>query len=106
MAYHFHERRVAVFPDYLRLSLRLLVRIRPKVDLQREEMERVIQLIQSSVIMTTGIVTNCLLWFFFNHRGPKWQFYIVKSSVIVTFPFCDYFSDPDSVTIITENDCT
>ena len=39
--YHFHERRMAVFPDYFRLSLRLLVRIRTKVDLQREEMEGV-----------------------------------------------------------------
>ena len=35
-AYHFHERRVAVLPDDLGLSLRLLVRVRPEVDLQRE----------------------------------------------------------------------
>ena len=41
LPYHFHERRVAVFPDYLCLSLRLLVGIRAKVDLQREEMEGV-----------------------------------------------------------------
>ena len=26
-----------------------------------------------------------------NHRGPKWQFYIVKSSVIVTFVYRDNF---------------
>ena len=32
------------------------------------------------------------MWqFFANHRGPKWQFYAAKSSVIMTFAYCDHF---------------
>ena len=39
----------------------------------------------------SGIVLRILWPFFVNQRGPKWQFNSVKSSIIVTFIYCDKF---------------
>ena len=48
--------------------------------------------IMFSYTVTPDILTNCLLWQFLSTiRDPKWQFYTVKSSVIVTFAYCGTF---------------
>ena len=45
------------------------------------------------LIVTTDIVTNCLLWqFLFTIEEPKWQISTVKSSLIVTIGYCDTFA--------------
>ena len=49
----------------------------------------VIQWLQ--LIVTAGIVTNCLQPFLPTNMDPKCQFYTAKSSVFVTFCYCDNF---------------